>query len=212
MKILCFGGSNTWGLKELGVRYDSDTRWTCLLSKILGEGYTVLEDGLCGREAATLQEECRSKTGFLYKSIMKYYPFDLFIMMLGTSDLRSELRQSAEDISHNIYDICEAILEYDYHGGKPPKIILCPPAPIKEGIENSQFTYLYNLKADAVEKSKQLPELYQKVANNLSIYLFDTKKYSHVMETDCMHLSAEGHKMIAHGLAEVIKQMNNATI
>ena len=49
--ILCFGDSNTYGLRpDNGDRYSSDVRWTGILSKKLGySNYRVVEEGLCGR-------------------------------------------------------------------------------------------------------------------------------------------------------------------
>ena len=54
--VLCFGDSNTWGCVadyvETGMpsaRYDNGTRWPRVLAGELGEGYEVIEEGLCGR-------------------------------------------------------------------------------------------------------------------------------------------------------------------
>ena len=49
--ILCFGDSNTYGLRpDNGDRYSRDVRWTGILSKRLGEkDYRIVEEGLCGR-------------------------------------------------------------------------------------------------------------------------------------------------------------------
>ena len=54
--ILCFGDSNTHGYcadprdcADGGVRFNENERWTCLLGKILGDEYLVIEEGLGGR-------------------------------------------------------------------------------------------------------------------------------------------------------------------
>lgn len=42
MNILCFGDSNTWGYKpDKSGRYDENIRWTGLLQKKLGSGYSI---------------------------------------------------------------------------------------------------------------------------------------------------------------------------
>ena len=50
-QILAFGDSNTWGLiPGTGERYPEHIRWTGILRKAAAKlGYTVLEDGVCGR-------------------------------------------------------------------------------------------------------------------------------------------------------------------
>ena len=50
-QILAFGDSNTWGLiPGTGERYPEHIRWTGILRKAVAKlGYTVLEDGVCGR-------------------------------------------------------------------------------------------------------------------------------------------------------------------
>ena len=50
-QILAFGDSNTWGLiPGTGERYPEHIRWTGILRKAVTKlGYTVLEDGVCGR-------------------------------------------------------------------------------------------------------------------------------------------------------------------
>ena len=59
MNILCFGDSNTYGYKPDGTgRFDTDTRWTCLLQKKLGADHRVIEEGLCGR-TSVFQDDLR---------------------------------------------------------------------------------------------------------------------------------------------------------
>ena len=48
-RILCFGDSNTYGYIPLGGRYDEDVRWPTVMAGLLGDGYTVIEEGLNGR-------------------------------------------------------------------------------------------------------------------------------------------------------------------
>ena len=48
-RILCFGDSNTYGYDPRGGRYDENTRWTKRLDTLLGDGWTVVEEGFNGR-------------------------------------------------------------------------------------------------------------------------------------------------------------------
>ena len=48
--VLCYGDLNTWGYDPVsGARFDQDTRWAGVLRRVLGAGYTVIEEGLNGR-------------------------------------------------------------------------------------------------------------------------------------------------------------------
>lgn len=208
MKILCFGDSFTWATKKFGIRYSSDIRWTKQLNNILGEDYTIIEDGLCGREAGILQEECTSTKGFLYKSIMKYYPFDVLILMLGITDMRLALHLSAEDIASSVGELAKAIMNYNYEIGSAPKIIIAAPPHIKSGVATKEDAHIYGLREDAVEKSKQLSPLYKKVADELGLQFFSTAKYitdSEISDFDAIHLNEKGHQKFAQSMADFIK-------
>lgn len=48
--IICFGDSNTHGYNALtNGRFRENERWPRLLGQFLGEGYSVVEEGLSGR-------------------------------------------------------------------------------------------------------------------------------------------------------------------
>lgn len=205
MKILCFGDSVTWGTKQFGIRYNKNTRWTKLLEKELGEGYTVFEDGLCGREAGILQEDGTSTKGFLYKSIIKYYPFDVLFIMLGITDLRIALHLTAEEIAKSVEDIVSAILGYNYEIGSAPRIIIASPPHVKSGVSTSPDAYIYGQKEDAINTCKQLAPLYKDIADRLGQNFFDAAKHCEVGEYDFIHLDENGHKAFAEALAKYIK-------
>ncbi len=204
MRILCFGDSNTWGHKELGIRYDKQTRWTALLDTLLGEQHIVIEDGLCGRTTDSLEEEAESHKGFLQKAIVAAYPFDVIIISLGSGDLREDLKLSAKQIADNLGKIIRVILNYDYEDGKVPSIIIASPPHIKSGIESSKTAYLYGLKENAVAKSKEFAKLYRELANELGVYFFDEAEHAQVSDDDCRHLTAEGHEELAKAFAKFI--------
>ncbi len=208
MKILCFGDSFTWGTKKFGIRYSAEIRWTKQLGRLLGDDYEVIEDGLCGREAGILEEECTSTKGFLYKLIMKYYPFDVLVLMLGITDMRLALKLSAENIADSIAELSKAIIGYDYKEGSPPKIVIATPPYIKPGVSKAEDAYIYGLREDSVETSKQLELLYKKVADELGLHFFPTAKYitnENISDFDYIHLNEEGHKKMAESMAEFIK-------
>ncbi len=207
MKILCFGDSNTWGNKELGVRYDKETRWTTLLGSMLGQGYSIIEDGLCARTAETLCETLDEPKGFLQKAIVSAYPFDTLILALGSGDLRAELNLGAKQISEHISKVLKTFLNYPYENGKIPNIILSSPAHIKKGVSSSPFAYVYGLNEEAVEKSKEFAKYYKAIAEELNIYFFDEALYAEAGDFDCWHFDPNGHRNIAEAMANFIKNI-----
>ncbi len=199
MKVLCFGDSIIWGYKPNGggLRFDKSIRCIEIASSLLGEGYEVVEDGLCGRGTDAPE--------FFIKSIKKYYPFDVIIIMLGANDLRQELNYSPEDVSNNVANFAKIILDLNYEGGKTPKIVLAAPTHIKKGVSTSKDASMFGLKEDSVEKSQQLAEHYKNRADELGLYFFDAAKYAEASDIDSLHLDEEGHRKLGVAFADFIK-------
>ena len=90
-RILCYGDSNTWGFTPgTGVRYDTDTRWTAVAQKELGEHYTIIEEGLNARTTVYPHPRSIGRNGrdFLVPCLISQKPLDLVVLMLGTNDLQ----------------------------------------------------------------------------------------------------------------------------
>ena len=101
-RILCFGDSNTWGyIAVKGERYDEDTRWTGRLSKMLGDGCTVIEEGLNGRTTVweDFVENHMSGLEYLWPCMETHKPFDLIVIMLGTNDTKCYFGAQARSIA-----------------------------------------------------------------------------------------------------------------
>ena len=88
--IVCFGDSNTHGYcadpndtADRTDRFNEDERWTCLLQKMLGEEYLVLEEGLSGRTTVFFDplHECMSGLDVIYSTLMSHEPVDLLKAM-----------------------------------------------------------------------------------------------------------------------------------
>ena len=133
--ILCFGDSNTWGYhaKEDN-RFDWHTRYPGVLSRLLGEEYHVIEDGLCGR---TTQYESDIELYVNGKKAAElaaevHAPLDYAVLMLGTNDCKDMYNASLEDIRKGIEGIAACFEQ------KGAKILLIAPVPMR-GLEKSPF-------------------------------------------------------------------------
>ena len=83
-----------------------------------------------------------------------------------------------------------------------PEIILVSPAQVKDNIDNSPFYSDFG-KA-SVEISKSLAKEFQAVSEKFGCAFLDAASVAEVSDTDAIHLTAYGHKQLAHALAEII--------
>ncbi len=185
MRILCFGDSNTWGYKPDNTgRYSREERWPTVMADFLGEDYCVIEEGLCGRTTDSpkfLGTTSSGASGYstLSKIVKKYYPFDIFIIMLGANDLRPDISATTKQTSENIAYLVKKVLNFEYeNNGKVPQVIIISPPHIKEGVSKSPSAYMFGLHEDAVAKSREFAEHYKKIATELGVLFFDAAEHT----------------------------------
>ena len=142
--ILCYGDSNTYGYRpDNGMRYDEEIRWTGRLASILGrEEYRVIEEGCNGRTTVFDDPEDPWKNGlpYLKPCLNTHKPIDIVILMLGSNDLKSCFKLSAEEIADGAGKLVETIQGFTADKqGFVPGIVLVSPPEIGEGITTSPF-------------------------------------------------------------------------
>lgn len=213
--ILCYGDSNTFGAKPVefdileqavllaDLRYPKDIRWTGVLQKELGEGYNVIEEGLCAR-TSTIDDPIEGiyKNGktYLQPCLETHAPVDLVVLMLGTNDLKFKYHLSAFDIGLSITVLLDIINKSTVSSvGKNPKILLVAPPPI------GKLSYLKELFEGSVEKSKQIATYYQKAAKLFDCDFIDAGKVISTSDLDGVHFDADDHKKLGMAFAKKIK-------
>ncbi len=180
------------------------------MADILGDEYSVAEEGLCGRTTDSPRFSGTTSSGasgysVLSKMVKKYYPFDLIIIMLGINDLRPDINHSAKEITENIGYLVKKIQNYQYEkDGKIPEILIMSPPHVREGVSNSHSAYMFGIKEDAVEKSKQFSPLIKELADELGVHFFDAAKYVENSDVDHLHLDDVGHNKLARVLSYFI--------
>ena len=206
--VLCFGDSNTYGFNpENHGRYDEEMRWTGRLQRLLGEEYKVVEEGCNGRTTVFADPADPWKMGkpYLKPCLNTHKPVSIVIMMLGTNDLKKCYNASAEDIASGVEELINEIYEFaDSKQLFRPKVIVVSPPLLGENADTVQTPS--NFDKSAVERSGQLAALYRSLADRYGCLYYDAAVRSKVSETDQVHLSAEGHRNLAEGLYEVVKQ------
>jgi Lysophospholipase L1 and related esterases len=190
------------------MRYPSDIRWTGRLQSLLGDDYRVIEEGCNGRTTVFEDpiEGWKAGLGYLRPCLNSHKPVDIVIMMLGSNDLKEYFHASAEEIAAGAGTLVKEII--DFTGEKQgfvPKIILVSPPEIGEGIVNSPFYgHFYE---NAIDRSREFPKWYKKVADEYGCIFFDAAKYITPSPVDSLHLSPEAHGKLAEEFSKVIKEL-----
>lgn len=208
--IVCFGDSNTHGYcadpkdcADGGDRFNEEERWTCLLQKMLGNGYLVIEEGLSGRTAVFDDPITEGLSGIsvITPLLMTHEPVDLLIVMLGTNDTKERFGCTPELIAAGIERLLDKARSTKcWRNGKRNILLVCPPA-IGEEMEKSAVAGSMGkgCAAKAAELSKFLPQ----VAKQAKADYLDAAgcEFNHI---DYMHLTKKGHRELAERIFKAV--------
>ncbi len=204
-QILCYGDSNTWGYDAAGGgRYDSDTRWTMQLQQMLGQGYLIQEAGLSGRTTVFEDPLNEGLSGYasLLPTLMTHAPIDLMLLMLGTNDCKERFSANARNITDGLLRLVNKAKQTACWRGQP-NILILAPIMIDERIYQSP-TNGPGMGAGCVEKSRQLPALYQQLAREQGCHYLDCNDYVKAADHDFMHFDHDSNLRFAQALAGLI--------
>ncbi len=212
--ILCYGDSNTWGSVPWGsapgadgARWPWSVRWPGVLSKLLGNGYRVVEEGLGGRNSAfddpvappLVERNGRAMLGAVLES---HKPLDLVVIMLGVNDLKVRISAAPVDIALAIEQMAGIARNPLYGPGrtKAPSVLAICPAPIWEVDANfgPQFK-------GGREKSLGLRAAFAEMSVRANLPVLYAEDHVQSDRHDGIHLSAESHGILAREIAKWIK-------
>ena len=214
--IVCFGDSNThgycaesWDCADGGDRFNESERWTCLLAKLLGEEYLVLEEGLGGRTTVFQDPLTEGLCGIdvIFPVLMSHEPVDLLIIMLGTNDTKERFGCNAECISVGMERLIAKAKSVECWKNARPNILLIAPPHILDGLYDGPFGGIMG--AGCPEKSRSLAHFYEAVAQRRGCAFLDAEGIAEFNTTDCMHLTRKGHAALAQELAQLVPQLVN---
>jgi len=207
-RIVCFGDSNTWGYEAVTEgRYDEDVRWTGRLQALLGDGYTVIEEGQNGRTTVWDDPVENRMAGlkYLWPCMESHSPFDLLIIMLGTNDAKYRFNEPAPGIADGAGRLVDLALKSSFGRGKlPPKVLLVAPIRIEY---SDRFRGLFG--NQAAEKSREFPEEFRRVAEQFGCAFLDASQFASPCAEDGVHLNAGGHARLAQAICECVQGMLN---
>lgn len=206
--ILCYGDSNTWGWvpNKLGAeRFDEHTRWPGVLRDILGDEYTIAEEGL-GARTASIDEPrqdifpLRNGLQMLPVTLEIHAPVDIVILMLGTADLKPLFSVSPESVRDGIRQNIEVIRHFKEINGKTPRHIILVAPPILDDTAPLASKIFTNSR----EKSEALIPLYEALAKDMGCIFVDSNLHAAVDPAEGIHLAADSHKKLGKALADVV--------
>ncbi len=205
--VLCYGDSNTYGyVPETGMRYPRDVRYPGQLKMLLGDGYSVIEEGCNGR--TTIHDDpidgWKNGLDYLRPCLYSHKPVDIVTLMLGSNDLKASFGLTAEQIADGAGELVDVIQAFtEEKQGYVPQIILISPPEIGRGIKDSPFYGAFY--EEAVEESRKFPGYYKAVADKKGCIFFNAAEFIYPSPVDSLHLTPEGHRTLAVKLCELIK-------
>lgn len=203
--VLCYGDLNTWGYDPVsGARFDQDTRWAGVLRRVLGAGYTVIEEGLNGRTTVWDDpiEEGKNGKSYLMPCLELHWPLDLVIIMLGTNDLKARFGLTAFDIAQGVGVLARTAQHINLRtSGVAPKVLLLAPPPV------GKLTVFAEMFEGAATKSHKLGEYYRAVAEERACAFFDTSTVIASSDIDGIHFEKQEHVRLGTVLADKVGEL-----
>lgn len=200
-KVLCYGDSNTFGYNpKNGKRFDKNIRWSGILKSNLIDKYEVIEAGMNNR-VGFLNSPCGfeySAINHLPKLLEDYSEIDFLILSVGTNDLQYAYNASLETIEQGLLKLINLVKN------KCKRILIIAPVVLDEKILQGNFSCMFN--NTSVNKSKNLPQIYKKIAEITECYYFDFNEITQPSDIDGLHYDENSHKIIAETLSKFLLQ------
>ena len=207
-QILCFGDSNTYGyIPENGARFPYGVRWTSLLAERLkSRQVQVIEEGLCGRTTRYDDATRPARNGLKeFPAILKKHPdADTVILMLGTNDCKTLYHTTAESIGEGIRRLLEQIRAID----PQRRILLLSPIHLGEHVYEEAYDPEFS--DWSVPLSRELPAVYERIAEEYGIAFLRASDFASPSETDQEHMTAQDHAALADAIFDALLSLEDA--
>lgn len=201
-KILCFGDSNTYGyIPNNGARYDKNTRWTGVLSLLSHGKFEIIEDGCNNRTAFAANPAGKIFTGYEILPELLTDDFDAVVLTIGINDTQFLYNLSSIEIASGV----EKLINIVKVKSPQAKILLVAPSILTEDVLNGNFACLFD--RTSIEKSRQLPLLYQKIAEKQNIEFLDLNSVAKTSSLDGLHYAPEQHLKIAQAIFTILSEL-----
>ncbi len=205
--ILAFGDSNTWGLiPGTGERYPEHIRWTGILRKAVAkEGYTVLEDGVCGRTTVFRDPFRSGRKGVDSLAQYETETLSAAILMLGTNDCKTVFRASPEQIGSGLEQCLDRLEELV----PASKILVVSPLLLGRDVWRPEKDPAFD--RQSVETCAALKSIYAQIAAKRGNAFLAASDHAAACHADEEHLNAEGHEKLAAAILYKLKESHIIT-
>jgi len=207
-RIVCFGDSNTWGYDAAtDGRFSADVRWPKILASLVDEQYEVIEEGLSGRTSVCDDPLFEGLNGFHYLApcLMSHSPLALVIIMLGTNDTKERFHLTSYNIAQGITRLALKARSLPVgENAVAPKVLVIAPPIIGESYIGSPVGAAMG--EGCHEKSRMLSAHLEELLPPEIDFLV-TQDVVEMNDIDYMHLTVEGHKLLAELVFNKLKKI-----
>lgn len=211
--IMCFGDSLTWGWVPATqsaptTRYPYEERWTGAMAGALGDGYSIIEEGLSARTTC-LDDPLDPRlngSAYLPSALASHLPLDLVIIMLGTNDTKSYFHRTPYEIANGMCKLVGQVLTSAGGVGTtypaPQTLIVSPPplAPLPDPWFEGMFD-------GGHEKTKAMAKHYEALADFMKVDYFDAGSVVTTDGVDGIHFTAQNNIDLGTALAAKVSSI-----
>ena len=193
-QILFYGDSNTYGYDPADKyenRYPENARWIDILSKELGDEWTVFADAMNGRRIPDLPYD----TDRINRMLGRLKTRGMLVVMLGTNDILLTTNPNAVTAIQKM----ASFLSYLCNRKRPEDIlVIAPPYIASENTADPLYRRYY-------EESLKMNEGFCYLAKTYEIGFLDAGPWNVPLCFDMVHFSEKGHRMFAEKIRGYLK-------
>jgi lysophospholipase L1-like esterase len=211
-RVLCYGDSNTWGYAtepRPDNRYGPSERWPGVLAAELGQGWTVVEEGLNGRttvHADPVEGRWLDGSAYLTPCLLTHRPLDAVVIMLGTNDLKARFGVGAAEIANSVGRLIDLVDVSDCGPGETaPEVLMVAPPPLIG--HTGQFPEFADMFRGGFEKSQRFAAEYRRVANEYDATFIDAGAHAVTSPFDGIHLDVADQASLGRAIAQALRAL-----
>lgn len=200
--ILCFGDSNTYGLKPDGTgRYDFSVRYPGKLEALLGNEFHVMEEGCPGRTTVyeDINRPFKKAIDYIVPCLQSHIPLDYVVIMLGTNDCKFAYNATSKEIAFGLSQVIDEVRSIT----PSSQVLIISPIHLGDAV----WKYDFEFNEKSVEVSKGLSHEYRLIALETGSLFLDASTIASPSSIDGEHIDEFGHNKIAIAVAEIIRNI-----
>lgn len=204
-RVLCFGDSNTYGYDPArDGRYGLEERYPAVLQSLLGDDWRIVEEGLPGRTAVFDDPITEGMNGLrvITPILMSHAPLDTVTIMLGTNDSKERFGCNSHLIALGIVRLVKKALTTECwrDNTRPDVLVIVPPCITPE---YDKLMFRDAMGTGCHERSAGIAAQLEPMLRDIPGVRYldaNTLPGAGCSPVDGMHMTAESHMALAHGL------------